>query len=310
MKTGILIVHIGAPRDLAGMKQFLKYMFRDEHIIPAPAPVRYMLSFLISNRRYKKSWANYGFKPSPVEAAGLRVKAALAGQSQFKNTPIELAYSYNNPFIYEGLDKLRKSGCEKIMVLPMYPHYSYCTTGSVEADIEKYKKKHPGLTFQFIERFYEHPDYIEFIKLAIDDARDKNGKEKNPLLLFSAHSIPMKYVERGDRYPEEIENSAKLIADACDLEYRVGYQSQVGKARWVGPVTENLLNEMLEKGHKEVIVIPLSFVCENLETFYDIDQKLIPVAQAEHPQANVYRIYLVDDHEKLVSSLTDSLKKL
>jgi ferrochelatase len=127
----------------------------------------------------------------------------------------------------------------------------------------------------------------------------------NPHLLFSAHAIPMHYVKKGDTYPEHVKKCAELIAGSMRLSYTVAFQSRLGKAKWTGPDTKDML-DVLGLVKSEIIIIPISFLGENLETLYDLDQDLLPSTREKYHNCRISRVHFPARHEdvtKLLSSV-------
>lgn len=305
--TGVLLVNMGGAASEKEMKVFLSNMFKDPRIIPFGKLFRNIFSFMISNLRYKKSWKKYkliGGTPI-IQATG---KNVLSLQTELKQDyKVKMAFSYTSPTIEESLYSFKNEGIQSITVIPLYPHSSFSTTGSVRDEIRRIEKVEKSFEFRFEKEFFKHEGFISFwSELILHHIRKKDLKE--PFLLFSAHSIPQSMVNKGDSYPLEIEESAALIAGRLGLGFEVAYQSGMS-GKWIGPDTKNILKVMANAGKDEIVIIPISFVNENLETLYDIDKLIIPFAQKEAGIKHVSRVNIPEANESFIKLLADIVRK-
>jgi ferrochelatase len=140
----------------------------------------------------------------------------------------------------------------------------------------------------FNREFFDQPDFVSFWGKLIKSHIGQND-HKDPLLLFSAHSIPKYLVDKGDTYPEAIQASAKDIAEQLGYNWEVAYQSGMKRGKWIGPDVNDVIKKLAEKGVSEIIIIPISFVNENLETLFDIDQQILPHAKSLEGIKNISR---------------------
>ena len=301
---GILLVNMGGPQSQKEMKFFLKNMFCDKTILPFPKFLRFLISTLISTLRYKKSWNKYleiGGTPIVKDTEELAKQTNVIFGEDYK---VVHAFSYSRPLIKDVLKALNKQEITDVTVVPLYPHYSFSTWQSVVNDSEE--SKFDGL-LSFVNPFYKNEKYIEFFAQAITESLDKNNFTK-PTLLFSAHSIPNKLIEKGDYYESDIRNSAKLIADKLELPFLVSFQSQIGK-KWLGPITKNVIKEFDDNSSKELLIVPISFVGENLETLYDIEKIIIPDAK-KHTSLKIARMEFSKNQELLSLAIVDEIRKI
>ena len=274
---GVLLVNMGGADSPEELKTFLRYMFRDPFIIPYGKFFRNILSFIISRSRYKKSWKKYELiGGSPVISASLQTGTTL--QKKLGDSYLVItAFSYSKPFFSESVNRLVHEGATEITIIPLYPQASFTTTASVENEVFKAALEHKNIKINFIPEFYREEGFVNFWVNLIKEHIQKNAL-KNPCLVFSAHSIPLRITDRGDGYPEAIETSARIIAEKTGHHYNVAFQSGMRKGKWIGPDTKDKIKELSEEGIDEIVIIPISFVCENLETLYDIDMDIIPYA--------------------------------
>lgn len=301
--TGVLLINMGGAESVAELKQFLRLMFLDKNVISAPYLIRKFLSVLISNTRYKKSWEKYKL------IGGTPIKKnthALAAQLQSilgNNFLVKEAYSYSKPFIAESIEEFTKKNTTKIIAVPLYPQASITTTSSVIADIEKIKNIYPELKISVIKEFYNHTNFIAFWSDLINK-HIAEYKLNKPLLIFSAHSIPVSFIKKGDTYHKSIEKSAQLIAEKTGFDFRVSFQSGMNPNTWLGPDTKKLLATQVKNGSTEIVIIPISFVGDNLETLYDLDIDIVPWSN-ETFNIHVSRVRIPASQPLFISMLKD-----
>lgn len=301
--TGVLLVNMGGPESPAEVKQFLRLMFLDKHIIPAPYIIRNLLSLYISNTRYKKSWSRYkkiGGTPikKNTDSLAKSLQAALGNSYNIK-----IAYSYSDPFLSSVFNDFSSEKISDVVVIPLYPQASITTTSSVVYDVEKLKKKFPQLCIRTVSEFYKNQNFITYWSDSIHKHLEEK-KLKNPLLLFSAHSIPLSFITKGDTYQKSIQESSKLIATKAGLNFRVSYQSGMNSKTWLGPDTKICLESLATEGHSEIVIIPISFVCENLETLYDLDQDIVPLSNKKLG-INISRVHIPVIHPAFIEMLKE-----
>lgn len=305
--TGLLLVNMGGPDSQEEMKQFLMRMFRDPFIIPFSKPVRYLLSYIISNLRYKKSWKKYeliGGTPI-ISSTGKIVKSLQSILNSRYN--VKMAFSYSSPFIKESLLDFRNEGTKNIIVIPLYPQAGFSTTSSVSAEINKVCYQINDLNINVLNEFYKHDGFIKFWSEIISE-HILEKQYRHPFLLFSAHSIPLYLVNKGDTYPVGITESAKMIARNIGTEHEIAYQSGMRSGKWLTPDTKQRLKELAGLGISEIVVVPISFVSENLETLYDLDYDIIPHARNELGIKSVSRVKIPEAHDLFIRLLADLVK--
>ncbi len=297
--TGILLINMGGPVSPAEVKKFLRLMFLDKHIIPAPFIIRNLLSLFISSSRYKKSWKKYNIiGGTPIKKNTQELVNAIQNKLGL-SFYIKAAYSYSEPFISTAINEFYNDGIKNIIAIPLYPQASITTTESVIFDINNTINK--DIKINVAPEFYENKFFIEFWYNLIK-SHIKNNKLSNPFLIFSAHSIPVSFIKKGDTYQNAIEESAELIASSLELEYKVSYQSGMNARTWLGPDTLSSLKDLASKEIDEVVIIPISFVSENLETLYDLDNQIIPLIK-EETSLNISRVNIPAIHPSFIEMI-------
>ena len=263
----ILIVNLGSPASLAESRKVLYRMFSDDHILPLKSPLRQFVAYQIARKSYRKSWQKYeavGGSPS----AGFMSDLATALQTLYPEYTIRFANRYSSPLLATVIKELNELNVEELVVFPFYPQYSDCTTGSVLDLIEKKMKKRSKL--KIIDQFYDHPAYLSYFC-------DLVAAQSSDFLLFTAHSIPVELLEKGDPYIEQVNAFCVKVSERLNRPMALGFQSQTEKGKWVGPMTDEVLVKLAkEKQYKNVTLVPVSFCNENLETLYDLDHHLVP----------------------------------
>ncbi len=287
MKKAIVLVQMGGPLNEQEMKNFLWRMFNDRHILPFAKLFRLALAGIITSARYKKSWAKYELIGGTPIIAHTHAMANQLKKRLENKVEVKAAFSYSQPDISCILGQLQKQGIEEFFIIPLYPHYSITTFQAV-VDETEYLASKMDLRVQFAPPFSEEKSFIRNWANLIQSEMQKK-KVQNPHLLFSGHSIPLSFIKKGDTYSQEIANSAQLIASKLGLEYSVSYQSQIKGQKWLGPQTDETLQHLRKKGVENVVLIPISFVNENLETLYDMDKILLSFGKQELGFKNVLR---------------------
>ena len=299
--TGVILVNMGSPTSQKEMKHFLFHMFCDPAILPFQGLQRYLIAFLISRIRYRSSWKKYiliGKSPLKESMNAMEVALSVELGNEYRVTS---AYSYSLPTIRKAVEDFIKKGITTIKVIPMYPQSSFSTTGSVRIALSKAENKHPDIRITVSEAFSGDKSFTAYWVSLIHETIKEKGYD-HPVLLFSAHAIPVYQVEKGDTYVDEIKATAFCIAKACGLPYRISYQSKIGKVKWVGPDTKEKLKEMNDEGTDQVVLIPISFINENLETLYDLDTEIIPYGKNSLGFKNICRVNLPFTHPMLIET--------
>lgn len=276
--TGVLLVNMGGATSQKEMKLFLSRMFRDPFILPMGKTVRNLLATLISNSRYKKSWKKYvQIGGTPIINATSRTVNALQNELP-SDYSVRMAFSYSSPLIRESVEAFYKDGIRDIKVIPLYPQYSYATTSSVISDCKRSVAGFKDMKVGFVEAFHQQEGFVMFWAKNIHE-HISNQKHCSPYLIFSAHSIPEEIHSKDSTYVRSIADCSKIIAEKLRLDYEVAYQSGMRRGKWIGPDIKERLKVLAASGINDIVMVPVSFVNENLETLYDMDIDIIPFAQ-------------------------------
>jgi len=283
VKLAVVLFNLGGPDSLKAVRPFLFNLFRDAAIIQLPAIARYPLAALISTTRNKPAQANYAIMGgrSPLlpetEAQAKALEAELVAQGH--DARVFIAMRYWKPRAEETARAVAAFAPDEIVLLPLYPQFSTTTTGSSVKDwLAAYKG--PGRTRTIC--CYPNAEGVAAAHAAeIRKVWDAAGKPPNVRLLFSAHGLPQQVIDAGDPYQAQIEATAAATAALLPelTDWRVCYQSRVGRLKWLEPSTETAILAAGEDG-KGVIVSPIAFVSEHVETLVELDHEYAELAQA------------------------------
>ncbi len=212
-----------------------------------------------------------------TERQRTRLRDALAS---YIEPIIVTAMRYWHPLTNEAVDALRQMGpLDEIVLLPLYPHYSYATTlSSLKEWGRIYGKPHGGPPVRTIDHFYDHPLYIRALVHRIGSMLRQFAESAKIHLIFSAHGLPMSLVEKGDPYPEQIGKTVRMVCELGAKEYSgwprthvLCYQSRVGPSKWLQPPLTETIERLGHEGVREMLVAPISFVTEHIETLHEIN---------------------------------------
>jgi protoporphyrin/coproporphyrin ferrochelatase len=284
-RVGIVLFQLGGPDSLQAIEPFLLNLFLDPDIIPM-GPLGFLrkpLAKLISSRRsipVAGKYAEIG-RRSPIGLLTERQRVRLVEAVSPYIDPVAVtAMRYWHPMTAEAVDTLRKAGpLDEIVLLPLYPHFSYATTlSSLKEWRRVYGNANGGPKVCTIGQFYNHPRYVQAVVQRIGSILRQFPDSSRIHLVFSAHGLPMSLVEKGDPYPQQIEETVRLVCEAGTKQYPgwprthlLCYQSRVGPAKWLQPPLTGTIERLGQEGVKEMLVVPISFVTEHIETLHEIN---------------------------------------
>jgi protoporphyrin/coproporphyrin ferrochelatase len=284
-KVGIVMFQLGGPDSLDAVEPFLLNLFLDPDIIPM-GPLGFLrrpLAKLISSRRsvpVRGKYAEIGGR-SPIGTLTDRQRGALVEALSNDIDPIAvIAMRYWHPLTAEAVESLRKAApLDEIVLLPLYPQFSYATTlSSLKEWRRVYGQPEGGPRERTVSQFYDHPLYIQALAQRIGSVLRQFADSSRIHLVFSAHGLPMSLVEKGDPYPNQIEATVRLICEEGRRQYPgwpqthlLCYQSRVGPSKWLQPPLTATIERLGTEGIKEILVVPISFVTEHIETLHEIN---------------------------------------
>ncbi|MDD5406280.1 MAG: ferrochelatase [Sulfurovaceae bacterium] len=271
MKKAILLLNMGGPNDLDEVKIFLNNMFNDHRIISAPKPIRWLISKLIIWKREEEAKSNYS-KLNGKSPIVKYTQELIETLSKEVDANIYAVMRYTPPFAMEVLEKLQN--IDEIYAIPLYPQHSSTTTLSSLDDLYKASGK-LGLTnkIKTISNYHTHPLYIKSVVSRIKEALQNNEAGEFELL-FSAHGLPQKIIDKGDLYQKHIIETVESVEKALinnGLNFaasHLAYQSRLGPVEWLRPYMDEKLREF---NNKKVVVVPIAFTLDNSETEFELD---------------------------------------
>lgn len=279
---GVVLLQLGGPESLDGIQPFLERMFRDRDLFRLPVSERIQdrLASWVSRWRAKTVrplYAAIGGK-SPIgditRRQADRVERELQRELKCK---VVVAMRYSRPGADDAIQAVREAGCERVLLVPLFPQYSFATTRSSFLDWDR-RCRANGFRVQTdrIEHYYHWIHYLRAWAQRIDEGLDRFPVGAMVHLVYSAHGVPKSFIERGDPYERQIRYTAEcvseLVGDASRIaSVAVCFQSRIGPQHWLGPSLTATLQRLARKRAKAVLVVPISFVSDHLETLSEID---------------------------------------
>lgn len=284
----VVLLQLGGPESVEQVQPFLEAMFRDPDLfnLPLSPRLRNWLAFRLSIWRARLAvplYAAIGGK-SPIREITLRQGELLERELQ-PSLPcrVFVAMRYGSPSTEAAVDSVLESGCGRILLLPLYPQYSGATTGSSMREWT-FRSREKGLALPTarIESYYKSDSYITAVADRVSEALARFPRHAAPHLVFSAHGLPKKHIKLGDPYRRQILESVRLVCQKCspNLGHTLCYQSRIGPQRWLKPTLSATLRRLGRNRVESVLVVPISFVSDHLETLSEINIEAREVALA------------------------------
>jgi len=270
-RLGLVLLNLGGPERVADVRPFLYNLFSDRLIIRlGPAFLQRPLAWLIAKRRAPKSQGYYrqigGGSPlnAITKAQCQALETALAPQANFR---VGMVMRYWHPFADEVLPGLLAQGISKLVALTLYPHYSIATTGSSLIDLKAYlAAQAPTVDLLPIESWPDAPGYIDCLAQRIHDLAG-DGTE----VVYSAHSLPVKFIAEGDPYVDHLKRTIAAIEAKTAQRGHLCFQSRSGPVEWLAPSTPETIERLAGQGCRRIVMVPISFVSDHVETLCEID---------------------------------------
>ena len=311
-KTCVLLMNMGGPATLDDVEPFLYNLFMDPDIIEIPLGklLRPYIAKKISKKRSAKVRGYYekigGGSPllRLTENQASALERALSTSGNFKTF---VAMRYSPPFTEEAIRKILLEKPCRIILLPLYPQYSGTTSGSSFNEFKRVWKKIGNDEIDVIEikEWHNHSGYIN---AWVELIRESLGKieDSRTHIIFSAHGIPEKLVEKGDPYKAQTEETVRLILKGLEWTgaWTLSYQSKVGPVKWLEPATDSLLEELGQGGVESVLMVPISFVSDHSETLYEMDIQYKELAE-ETGIRSFNRVATANCHPVFIEALKD-----
>lgn len=276
-KTAILMLNMGGPDSLDAIRPFLKNLFSDPAILRIPAVLRNPLASFLSSVRARKVRPRYELigGRSPIREITGDQGMALGRALGAKFGPVLPGFSYWHPLIRDSLASAQAAGADRLIALSLYPQYCSATTGSCLEDLSMAL---PGTAFEtsttIIDTWPDFPAYLDALAHTVTEALERipNGPRDDALVLFSAHGVPASMIRNGDPYLDETRRTvAGVVRRLGGRPFRLSFQSRLGPVKWIRPSLSETLRELSGSGAPPLVLVPVSFVSDHIETLYELD---------------------------------------
>jgi protoporphyrin/coproporphyrin ferrochelatase len=327
-RVGVLLLNLGGPDQLEDVRPFLFNLFSDPEIIRLPFTwLQKPLAWMISTSRARKSQENYKLIGGGSPLRRITEEQAQALQESLKqkgqDAQVYIGMRYWHPFTEEAIARIKRDGVDRLVILPLYPQFSISTSGSSFRLLERLWQEDPALEridYTVISSWYQRSGYLEAMADLIAQQLDQFANPNGVHIFFSAHGVPVSYVEEaGDPYQQEIEECTALIMKTLNRPnaHTLAYQSRVGPVEWLQPYTEEAIETLADEGTENLLVVPISFVSEHIETLQEIDIEYREIAEEAGihnfqrvPALNTHPIFINDLAELVIKSVNSPSLKL
>ncbi|HET56360.1 MAG TPA: ferrochelatase [Ignavibacteria bacterium] len=309
-KTAVVLFQLGGPDSISTIEPFLYNLFQDPDIFKIPIGQKFFAK-MISKRRAPKVAEEYeliGGK-SPINEWTEIQRRLLEDElrKEIDNVDVITAMRYWHPLTNVAAKKIEDGSYDKVVLLPLYPHNSISTVGS---SFNEWKREYKGDTSKliYIYDFYNNEKYIKALNERIDETLERFPEEiRNDVqLVFSAHGTPISMVKKGDPYSRQIQETVNLVMNMRNNshEHHLCFQSKVGPVKWLEPATDQMIEKLAHNGKKHLLIIPISFVSDHVETLFELD-----IEYREDAEKNNIENYIVmkglNDSPTFISALKE-----
>ena len=316
-RVAVVLFNLGGPDSPDAVQPFLFNLFNDSAIIDAPWPVRWLLAQFISRRRAPLARRNYGLigGESPLLPNTMKqAKALQMALDDLGEVRCFISMRYWHPFADETVCDIKAFGPDHVILLPLYPQYAAATTGS---SLENWRKAGASAGLDVpVRAICCYPKEAGFVSAMSDltaEAWKRAEKSGNPRILFSAHGLPKREIERGDPYQWQVEETAAAIAAGVAQklggvqDWLVSYQSRVGPLEWLEPYTDAEV-ERAGRESRPLVIVPLAFVSEHVETLVELDMDYRELA-AEQGVPAYERVRTVNEDAEFIEGLAKMVRR-
>lgn len=324
-QTAVLLFNLGGPDTLNDVEPFLVNLFSDREIIELPlgAAMQPLMARLIAKLRGPGVRANYqrigGGSPqlpltrAQAEALEERLNVGSAGA---RSNRVFIAMRYSRPSAADALEAIAAAGIRRIVTLTLFPHWSKATTGSSRNEFERVLAQPHWRSCDFqvghIDAYPADPRYLDAMTDTVGRAwaQIPSASRARAVILFSAHGLPQKFIDDGDPYVDHIEATRSGILARLGLPNRqvLAYQSRTGPVKWLGPGTEEVIETLGREGVRDLLVVPLSFVSDHIETLYEVDILFRDVAR-KAGITGYYRPEALNSHPLFIEALAGLVRQ-
>lgn len=271
---GVLVCDFGGPQKAEELEPFLTLLLDD--VLPFPRWIKRFAAPMIAKRRVPVVQPNYEMIGwSPLIRTHEAQVAALKEQLS-DDLPVASCHMFTPPFAKTAVQDLLDQGVDRIIALPMFPHYSFATTHAAFsfAFAAMQQLGVADLPVHWIGAYYDHPLYLQALAATIREGVERTPGSGDTHLLFSPHGLPVSFLKKKkDPYPTQIRETARQVVRHMGWEgsWSVGWQSKLGRAAWLTPSTPQELQRLADRGQQRVTVVPVAFAAEHIETLHEID---------------------------------------
>jgi len=301
MKTGVLVLNFGGPASLAEVRPFLYRLFADPDVLAGVwPPFRQLLALtiaLVKSPSSRQMYASIGGSSPQLRWTNAQVQGLRQLLADRDDVKVEVGMRLSAPDITSGLRALKDWGAERVVLMPLFSQFSLATTASCFNEVTRcLRRLHWQPEVLPINEWCDNADYITLLRQTVDESVEQAKRETGawPHVLFSAHSLPMKIIERGDPYLKHIERTVQAVTKDFPCTWSLAYQSRNGPIEWVRPYVEDEIPRLAGTGVKNLVIVPVSFVCDHVETLFEIDQAYAQLARSAGIQS-YYRSRMFND---------------
>jgi len=316
VKTGILMLNMGGPATLPEVGPFLQRLFGDPEIFQAPfQPISGPLLARARTKHVTELYRSIGggspiLKWTDLQGEGMAKRLDKLSPETAPHKHY-VGFRYTQPFTEGALQAMKKDGVERAVAFSQYPQFCCATTGASFNELWRETKRlgmDDAFKWSLIDRWWSHPGFIRSVHNRIQEGLGKYSVEdrNDVIILFSAHSLPIPRVNRGDMYAVQIGATIEKVMESLNYsnQYLLSYQSAVGPVAWLGPRTDEMITSLGEKGRKNVMVVPIAFTSDHIETLSEIDDDF--AGQAEKAGVTGFsRTESLNDAPYFIDALAD-----
>ena len=316
-RTAVVLFQLGGPDSLEAVGPFLFNLFMDPDIINFPLArlARKPLARYISKRRSKyvaQHYSEIGGKSPILDLTMAQAKALEKELKAGMDAQVFVAMRYWHPLTDTVAEEVKKGGFDEIILLPLYPQCSITTSGSSLNEWHRQCSRVglTGVPQRLVHHYYDNPKYIEAIVDRVNASLLRLEDTASTHILFSAHGLPLSVIKRGDPYQRHIEETVRLVRERGGWKNpaTLCYQSKVGPAKWLEPSLHETIHELGTSGVKGVLVVPIAFVTEHIETLHEIN-----IEEREEAEksgiTNFSLMPALNDHPRFIEALADEVIK-
>lgn len=305
-KTVYLIANFGGPRTLQEVEPFLRALLTDRDVLRTGLPqvLNYPLFWYVAKKRAVKISKDYAIigGHSPIYFDTEAVAQMLRDQLQAQ---VLTFHRYLPATHAEFCQKLERLSCDEIRVFPMFPQFTYATTGSIARFFKDHLSSAVVNKMRWVKSYPTHPDFIQVIQTMIRNFLHENClKDEETILLFSAHGLPKSYIDKGDMYQWECRTSFEKVMEGFPRVLgRLSFQSKFGPGEWIRPYTIDVCSTIKEwnSGRKNILFVPISFTSDHIETLFEVENEYMTVIQENG--LNAYRLPAMNRRQDWVEAI-------